>query len=183
MSVGSTDPERGVPPRSALIVRVPEADPYVADLRARFDPVASRGVPAHVTILVPFVPPARIDADVLRRLRAALADTRSFAFRLAEVRRFDDVVYLAPEPAAPFIALTAAVHGTFPDHPPYGGVHASVVPHLTVAHLRGVAQRAVEEKLWRALPKPQGIAARCGELVLIENTTGRWRPMWALVLT
>ena len=86
MSVGPTDPGSGVPPQSALIVRVPEAEPYVADLRARFDPVASRGVPAHVTILVPFVPPARIDADVLRRLRAALAGTREFAFRLAEVR-------------------------------------------------------------------------------------------------
>lgn len=170
-------------PESALIVRVPEAEELVADLRERFDPVARLGVPAHVTILVPFVAPERLDDEVLRRLHMALGSVRPFAFRLADVGCFEDVVYLAPEPAAPFVALTTAVHHAFPEHPPYGGAHASVVPHLTVAHLRGTAQREVETSLRAALPRPHGIGGRCSEVVLIENGTGRWLPRHVVSLT
>jgi 2'-5' RNA ligase len=182
MSAGSSQQARSAPPESALIVRVAAAEPYVAGLRERFDPVAPLGVPAHVTILVPFVPPERIDDGVVRRLRDALDGTRPFPFRLAEVRCFPDVVYLAPEPAEPFLVLTSAVHRAFPECPPYGGAHASVVPHLTVAHVFGDAQRTVADELRRALPRPHGIEARCDELVLIENTTGRWRPIHVLAL-
>src|SRR5712675_2883024 len=57
---------------SALIVRVPAAEPHVSGLRARFDPAAALGVPAHVTVLYPFVPPDRITAAVLARVRAAI---------------------------------------------------------------------------------------------------------------
>ena len=44
-------------PESAILVPVPEAGPVVGRLRARLDRSASRGVPAHVTVLYPFVPP------------------------------------------------------------------------------------------------------------------------------
>ena len=45
----------------------------------------------------------------------------------------EDVVWLAPEPSAPFRALTAAVTAAFPGHPPYGGAYGDEpVPHLTV---------------------------------------------------
>jgi 2'-5' RNA ligase len=43
-----------------------------------------------------------------------------------------DVLYLEPQPDEPFRALTALVANAFPDYPPYEGVHADVVPHLTV---------------------------------------------------
>jgi hypothetical protein len=56
------------------------------------------------------------------------------------------------------------------------------VPHLTVAHLRGDEQRAIEEELRRALPSSGAIEARCDELVVIENTTGRWHSMHVLAL-
>ncbi|HEX9447459.1 MAG TPA: hypothetical protein VF920_05740 [Dongiaceae bacterium] len=35
---------------------VPEAEALVGALRARFDPSASQCVPAHVTLLYPFLP-------------------------------------------------------------------------------------------------------------------------------
>src|SRR6266704_7013965 len=41
--------------------------------------------------------------------------------------------YLAPQPAQPLRALTAAVTETWPQTPPYGGMFDEVVPHLTVA--------------------------------------------------
>ena len=43
---------------TALICRVPEAERYIARYRDRYDPSARRNVPAHVTVLYPFVPPA-----------------------------------------------------------------------------------------------------------------------------
>ena len=52
-------------PETALICRVPEAERYIARYRDRYDPSARRNVPAHVTMLYPFMPPAHIDADVL----------------------------------------------------------------------------------------------------------------------
>lgn len=163
--------------QSAFIVRVPEAEPHVGALRQRLDASASLGVPAHITLLYPFMAPDRITGAVLARARAVAASSAPFAFRLAQTRRFPEVLYLAPEPAAPFIELTLRLAREFPDHPPYGGRHESVVPHLTVAQADAAQLAAAEAELRIALPLPGGVAARCGELVLIENSSGRWQPM------
>lgn len=121
------------PTESALIVAVPEAEPAVAALRAAYDPAASWGVPAHITVLYPFLPPERIDPRVLAAVRETVAAVPAFDLVLARTRRFgDQVLWLAPEPDAPLRALTAAVWARFPQAPPYGGQFAEVVPHLTV---------------------------------------------------
>jgi pimeloyl-ACP methyl ester carboxylesterase len=44
---------------------VPEAERVVRRHRERFDPAALAGVPAHVTVMYPFVPPPQIDNIVL----------------------------------------------------------------------------------------------------------------------
>jgi hypothetical protein len=48
--------------QSALIVEVPEAESAVAGLRAHLDASAPLGIPAHFTVLYPFMPPSRVDA-------------------------------------------------------------------------------------------------------------------------
>src|SRR5690349_7818979 len=115
---------------SALVIVVPEAEPSVAALRVRHDPVAALGMPAHVTLVYPFVAPHRIDAAVLDGVRAAVATVAPFEFTLAEIRRFPRTAYLAPEPDAPFVALTRSLTNAFPEQQPYGGVHGTIVPHL-----------------------------------------------------
>jgi hypothetical protein len=40
----------------------------------------------------------------------------------------EHVLWPAPEPDTPFRALTSAVWGAFPRHPPYGGAHREVLP-------------------------------------------------------
>ena len=42
---------------SALLVAVPAAEPAVAAHRSRLDTSAAVGVPAHITVLYPFLPP------------------------------------------------------------------------------------------------------------------------------
>src|SRR5262249_46465844 len=113
-------------PESALIVRAPEAEPHVAHLRERDDPAARLGVPAHITLLLPFFPPERITVAVRSQIRAIASATTAFSFRLVGPRRFPGMLYLAPEPAAPFVELTEALVRRFPDFPPYGGQFSTI---------------------------------------------------------
>jgi len=168
---------------SGLIVRVPPAQALVDDLRLRYDEAARLGVPAHITVLFPFVPPERVDAAVLARVRQALAAIRAFDFTLTSVRRFPATAYLAPDPPAPFVALTEALVREFPEHPPFGGEFDSVIPHLTVAHGDADGATAVERELAARLAAHGPVRARCVAVDLYENATGRWRPMHRFELT
>lgn len=162
---------------TALICRVPEAERHIARYRERYDPSARRNVPAHVTILYPFMPPASVDAAVLAELAAIATSVRCFEFRLTETRRFPVSLYLAPQPEDSFAALTAAVFRAFPEYPPFAGKFSTVVPHVTVAHADEARLCEIEVELRIALASGSPIRARCSEMVLIENSSGRWEQM------
>ncbi len=145
--------------------------------RRDWDPSAAVGVPAHVTILYPFLDAGEITAEVRSQLAGMFADHDAFGYELTEVRRFHpDVVYLAPEPAAPFRSLTDAVVDGWPDHPPYEGAHADVVPHLTIVQVEDPVRAdalAAEVAIGTEMALP--IAARCDEVALLtERNDGRW---------
>lgn len=161
---------------SAFAVNVPEAEPYVGALRERLDPAARLGVPAHITVLYPFLPPEQIDHAVLGAAALALASASPFTYRLAGIGRFPGVAYLAPEPAAPFIALTRSLVRRFPAHLPYEGRYDALIPHLTVGQGSEAASEEAAATLAKALPR-EGIEATCREVVLIENSCGLWKPM------
>jgi 2'-5' RNA ligase len=163
-------------PETALICRVPEAERYIGRYRDRYDPSARRNVPAHVTVLYPFVPPEQIDAGVLERLRSIASALPCFDYRLARIERFPVALYLAPDPGDTYAALTNAVFQAFPDYPPFEGKFATVVPHVTVAHGDEPLLCEIDVELRISLPA-SGIPARCHEVVLIENTSGRWEQM------
>jgi 2'-5' RNA ligase len=167
---------------SALAVNVPEAEKYVAPMRDRFDPSARRGAPAHITLLYPFAQPAEIGRSTLRALAAIFSAAQSFAFHLAAFGRFADTLYLTPEPARAFADLTRRIVERFPRYPPYGGRFAAVVPHLTVARGSADELAIVERRLSETLPVT-GIQAYCQEVVLIENSSGRWLSMHAFPLS
>ena len=164
------------PAESALIVAVPEVEPLVAPFRARHDPAAAEGVPAHVTVLYPFLPPPRITPEIERVLASLFAALPRFRASFVEVRRFPGVLYLAPEPAASFRRLTQHVFARFPEAPPYEGRFAEVVPHLTVAHAGESAQfDSIAAELGRAARLAFPIVADVRAVSLIEKRDGRWR--------
>lgn len=117
-----------VPGDTALTINVPEADPLV---RA--------GFPAHVTVLYPFLPAARIDAAVDGRLTALFASHRQFALHFREFRRHPGVLMLDPDPARPLLALTKDLRERWPELVPYRGVFGDegLDPHLTVSRAEG----------------------------------------------
>ncbi len=117
---------------SAVVVRVP-VPPTIERLRRRWDRAAGVGVPAHVTIVYPFVRPADLDPAVRRCLAALAAEHEPFEVRFSRLDRFPGIVYAVPVPSTPFVRLTEAVARRFPDFPPYGGAFDEIIPHLTVA--------------------------------------------------
>jgi 2'-5' RNA ligase len=121
------------PSESCLLVPVPEAEPAVGRLRSRLDRAAAWGVPAHVTILYPFVLPDAITSEVIGLAAAAIASVSAFECTFGRTNWFgEEVLWLAPEPGQPFRALTTALHAAFPQCPPFGGIYPDVVPHLTI---------------------------------------------------
>ena len=168
---------------SALVVLVPEAEPLAKPFRDPYDPSASEGVPAHITVLYPFKPPREIDAGVLEKLRRLFARFSPFNFSLAEMRRFPEVLYLAPTPDVPFKKLIQAVADQFPETPPYGGAFAEVIPHLTIAQLAD-AERLdhVAVEFGRTAGSQLPIHAVAGEVALMDNESGLWRVRTTFVL-
>jgi 2'-5' RNA ligase len=164
-------------PQNALIVRVPEAEGYVKDLRERFDPSAGLGVPAHITVLFPFMPPEQVSESVRATIATAFAQVAPFAFALRRGGRFAATASLMPEPAEPFIALTNALVASFPQFPPYGGAHTCVVPHLTVADGDPANVDIAERELSRLLKLRGPVQSTCSSVTLLENSSGRWEEL------
>jgi len=165
--------------QTALVLRVPEAEPAVAHWRARHDPAAAEGMPAHVTLLSPFRPWAEIDAEIEASLAYVFAQAAPVDLHFMETRRFPSVLWLAPGRIEPVIGLVRALGLAFPDHLPYGGAHAEVVPHLTVAHLPGEAaarelDRIEREFLAEARPRLP-IRARVDAASLFCREPDGWR--------
>lgn len=162
---------------TAFVVRVPSAESVVADLRNRFDATAHLGVPAHISILVPFMAPDQVTAAVIAKAQEALDENPSFAFSLRRVGRFPATTYLEPDPPGPFVAMTASLVRAFPAFLPYGGEHAGVIPHLTVAHGDASAASLAAVELEEKVRLSGAIEATCTSVTLLENGTGRWQAM------
>jgi hypothetical protein len=188
---GDAWPGAGLSPdwESALLVAVPEAEPAVGEHRARLDSSARDGVPAHLTVLYPFLQPASIDGAMLASLRRLFAGFPAFDVTLDQVSWFDaEVVWLAPRDDRPFRALTAAAFAAYPDCPPYGGGYADVIPHLTIGDRDDrPALCAAAEAVRGHLP----IEARVTEVTLMAGPApgnlaippGQWRTLTAFPLS
>ena len=81
--------------QSALIVTVPEADQIVARFREQLDSGAALGVPAHVTILYPFMPAKLITDNIVDELERLFLTLSSFEVRFESIGWFDQQVVFA----------------------------------------------------------------------------------------
>lgn len=135
----------------------------------------SIGVPPHVTLVFPFAPAERIDDELIASLGEVAARFEEFDVELRETARFPELLYLVPEPPAPFMQLTGAIVGHFSDYQPYEGAFTlnDLVPHLTVAYGDAAFLDEVDADVRPKLP----ILARVREAVLLEEVEpdwGRW---------
>ncbi|HEX7958422.1 MAG TPA: 2'-5' RNA ligase family protein [Terriglobales bacterium] len=121
-----------MPNESTIIVPVPEAEPLFGTLRGNHDRVAAAGIPAHITLLYPFLPPA-FALEQVTELERLFGSMHAFEFSLVDVRRFSATLYLHPNEAGRFRAMTDMLSAKWPGCKPYNGAFADVIPHLTVA--------------------------------------------------
>jgi 2'-5' RNA ligase len=157
--------------QSAVLIPVPEADAVVGPWRLAHDPVANAGVPAHITLVVPWLPPDEItDAD-LAELDEELTDVKAFEFDLTHVDWFARrVLWVAPEPSGPFLSLTNRLADRF-GTPPWEDEFDEVIPHLTVAHASdGVELDPVAAAVSRGLP----LHCRAAEVWVMVGDGTRW---------
>ena len=87
-----------------------------------------------MTLIVPWLPPDKINESDLVALDEIVEKVKAFDFDLDHVDWFGRrVLWVAPEPAVRFCALTALLADRF-GTPPWEDEFDEVVPHLTVAH-------------------------------------------------
>ncbi|MFJ2637038.1 2'-5' RNA ligase family protein [Streptomyces sp. NPDC087422] len=157
---------------TALVAVVPEAEKVVGAARERYDPAAAEGVPAHLTVLYPFLPAERIDTGVRAALGELFAGHPPFEVRFPRFGRFPDLLWLAPEPEGPVRALTAAVAARWPEAPPYGGAFGDPAPHLTVAQGQSDEVYAAVEA--ECVPALALLRTRIAEVRLVVFDGVRW---------
>ena len=166
--------------RSAVIVRAP----LPAGLeRVRRGSVknAADGVPAHVTMLHPFIAPERLELDVRRVLASVAAAHDAFEYSQAGPARWPGIVYVRVEPDAAFVRLQSALARAFPAFPIYGqDADFEFVPHVTIAE--GVAADdpwTVADPAWAAVPRQRRASA---VEVIARGASGGWRTVWRIGL-
>jgi 2'-5' RNA ligase len=159
---------------TALIIEVPAAEPVVGRHRFELDANARLGIPAHVTVLAPFMPASAIQPEDHARLTRVFAAVKPFDVRLDRVGWFGTtVLWLGPEDPAPFRDLTSAVFAEYPQFPPFERQYDEVVPHLTVGCDCPVDKmRGAEQQITPNLPVTGWVTAvtLIGEL----SPQGRW---------
>ena len=161
---------------SAVVVPVLHIGPLVRELRLQYDPSAKAGVPAHVTLMFPFLPPSELTDAKVDALAALLRGGGRFDFSLTRVREFEQgVVYLEPEPAEPFIRLTRKIGDVFGLLPFGGEFGDTAVPHLTVTTPEsGMTREEIATQLEPLLPI--GVVADRAWLMVGSNS-GTWSTM------
>jgi 2'-5' RNA ligase len=170
-------------PGRALVILVPEAELIVHSFRERLDPSARQEMPAHITILYPFLSGHSIEGAARVDLEDLFRAHPQFNFSLREVKRFPGVLYLAPEPSEPFDRLIAEVCKKFQEWPPYAGSVGRPVPHLTIAD---VGQRldldSIEREFLSLNAALLPVSATAKTVTLMALRDSKWQRKYAFAL-
>jgi 2'-5' RNA ligase len=115
-----------VPPREVQVFSFP--------IRELYDNEAfNKNVPAHITLLYPFVPPEIVE-ETIEALNTVCGTFPPFELTLDRYGSFDDAIFLEPSDPAPVIRLHKHLTAAFPGYPVYSGEHGpDLHPHLTLA--------------------------------------------------
>ena len=164
---------------SAVIVRA-RLPAGLEALRRTWVDEAGRGLPAHLTMLYPFVEPDGLRPETRSAIAAVATHHEPIDYEVRGPRSWPNVIYAGVEPADPFIRLQADLAAAFPAFPIYGGPPGfRFEPHITVAEgpaIDGV--RVTTDRAWTSLPA----AGRAVRLDVIADDGSGWKRIWSLPL-
>lgn len=139
--------------------------------RRRHVPSAALGVPAHVTLLYPFIASSDLTDHDRRQIAGILDEHPAFEYRLGRVRAWPTALYLEVQPEVAFVRLVRALVSTYPAWVPYGGAFP-YVPHVTVADLPATDSPRIADPR-----RPLHRRAEHANLI-VQDEAGRWRTRW-----
>ena len=160
--------------QSALMLKCSDMEPLLGKLRARLDPSAADGVPAHLNLLYPFT--SRLSVEQDDQLIQVLHDFGRFQLDFSTTAWFgEDSVYLSPDSPTVLNNLVTRIREVFPDYPAFGAVPERAVPHVTIGKRASQQELQVaERRVLDQLP----VSQNCTTVELWSGPppgTGRWR--------
>jgi len=143
-------------PREVQTVAVPIMRQYAPESVIR--------VPAHITLMFPFVAQERLDSAE-QIVKSICADIEPFDITLAGYGQFPGIIFMQPTNPAPIKAVFRKIYAAFPECPPYGGAFGDDIhPHVTLGQFKNEdEQRAV------SLPDFTPITFRAERLHLVYD--------------
>ncbi|NDJ62356.1 MAG: 2'-5' RNA ligase family protein [Chloroflexi bacterium] len=132
---------------TSIVIPVPPAvQALVVPLLRRYtDATLPSHLPAHISVLFPFVPAAALEA-ACQRLRGLCAQVPPFDVTLRGYNHFPRAVYLELSDPGPVRALFRRIQAAFPDCAPYEGAYGpDIIPHVTAAQFASEAACAAAE--------------------------------------
>jgi len=126
------------------------------------------------------MPSERLGPVTVGGIAMAVSPLAPFDYRITRVARFPGTLYLAAEPVAPFALLKERLRTALG---PPARSEAPLIPHVSVVRKSAGDDSAVEAELTKMLERYAPIRCRCKHIVLLENSSGDWRPVREFVLS
>ncbi|MGH2710508.1 MAG: 2'-5' RNA ligase family protein [Actinomycetota bacterium] len=161
---------------TAIVVPLDSAESVIGSWRVRFTPDGRDDMPAHITLLYPWIDDRALETEHVHEVRDVLAGFSSFGVSLGRVASFPGtrtLLYLEPEPSAPFIEMTEALTAAFPGYPPYGGAFADVVPHATIVETN--LDPSLETEVLSSVEPRLPVDVVIDRVWIMEHLEDRWR--------
>jgi 2'-5' RNA ligase len=123
-----------------LIIPPPKVQSFAFSIRERYDTEWFNRVPAHITLLYPFVPSDQVDPTAAL-LKMICVDLSPFELTLDKYGKFKDALFLEPSNPEPILELHQHLAKAFPDYPIYDGEHGDDLhPHMTLARFENTEE-------------------------------------------
>lgn len=157
---------------TGLVLALPRLDAPLRRWR-RHDPATRLGMPAHVTLIYPFMDSRAFDAAARSRVEAAIGPFGPLKLTFDRLGDFEGGVWLEPDDHGPALRLIEALTAVFPEHPPFGGAFAQIIPHLTIAQ----AAPGVLARIRAEAPGVLPLRARAEAVSLYGRSEEGWIPL------
>ena len=123
-----------------LIVPPRPIQSFAYPIREIHDAESFNRVPAHITLLYPFVPPDKVEESE-KLLTKICKKIPPFKLTLDRYGQFENALFLEPSEPERILDLFTQISKAFPDYPPYEGERGEGFhPHLTLARFDKPAQ-------------------------------------------
>jgi hypothetical protein len=127
-----------------LLLITPDAESLVGRWRAEHDPAARFGIPSHVTVRTPFLPPERWRDPALSLLERFLP----IDVTLTRLENRPGALVIVAEPDDELREITEAATLSWPTLPPHKGNRPDLAYHMTVVR---TANDRIRFQAWEAI--------------------------------